>query len=129
MSESVRSRSSTSCWKVGLRDETACQQSLIMIYLRTHTTVLQQSVCLYYSTCEDILTVYLCFFCVCTHSSSVQAAGLSIRCPSFSSLNSSSTGMPGYGDPPRVKISQSSTPYDHLERGEASQIRGQRALK
>lgn len=47
------------------------------------------------------------------YSSCVQLAGLSILWPSFSSLNSSSTGIPGYGDPPRVKISHSSTPYDH----------------
>lgn len=33
MTESVWSKSSTSCWKVGLRDGTACQQSLIIVYL------------------------------------------------------------------------------------------------
>lgn len=48
------------------------------------------------------------------YSSLVQLLGLSIRCPSFSSLKSSSTGTPGYGEPPRVKISQRSTPKDHL---------------
>lgn len=37
-----------------------------------------------------------------------------MRCPSFSSLKSSSTGIPGYGEPPRVKISHISTPNDHL---------------
>lgn len=50
-----------------------------------------------------------------THSSSVQAEGFSMRWPSFSSLKSSSTGTPGYGDPPRVKISHSRTPKDHLQ--------------
>lgn len=45
-----------------------------------------------------------------TYSSWVQLAGLSIRCPSFSSLKSSSTGIPGYGEPPSVKISHNSTP-------------------
>lgn len=50
-----------------------------------------------------------------THSSWVHVEGRSIRWPSFSSLNSSSTGTPGYGEPPRVKISQSSTPKDHLD--------------
>ncbi len=38
-----------------------------------------------------------------------------MRCPSLSSLKSSSTGTPGYGDPPRVKISHSKTPNDHLQ--------------
>lgn len=33
MRESMRSKSSTSCWKVGLRNGTACQQSLIIMYL------------------------------------------------------------------------------------------------
>lgn len=37
-----------------------------------------------------------------------------MRWPSFSSLKSSSTGMPGYGEPPSVKISQSRTPKDQL---------------
>lgn len=50
-----------------------------------------------------------------SHSSWVHVEGRSMRWPSFSSLNSSSTGTPGYGEPPRVKISQSSTPKDHLE--------------
>lgn len=49
------------------------------------------------------------------YSSCVHVEGLSIRWPSFSSLNSSSTGTPGYGEPPRVKISQSSTPNDQLQ--------------
>lgn len=49
-----------------------------------------------------------------THSSWVQLDGRSMRCPSFSSLNSSSTGMPGYGEPPRVKISHIRIPKDHL---------------
>ena len=44
----------------------------------------------------------------------MQLAGLSMRWPSFSSLKSSSTGMPGYGEPPSVKISQSRTPKDQL---------------
>lgn len=39
MRESVRSKSSTSCWKVGLRDGTACQQSLIIRYLIKHKPV------------------------------------------------------------------------------------------
>lgn len=50
-----------------------------------------------------------------THNSLVQLAGLSMRWPSFSSLNSSSTGIPGYGEPPSVKISHIKTPNDHLE--------------
>lgn len=49
------------------------------------------------------------------HSSGGQFGGRSIRCPSRSSENSSSTGMPGYGEPPRVKISHSRIPNDHLE--------------
>lgn len=55
-----------------------------------------------------------------THRSWVQFAGLSIRWPSFKSLKSSSTGIPGYGDPPNVKISHSSTPKDQLETKERS---------
>lgn len=55
-----------------------------------------------------------------THRSWVQLAGLSIRWPSFKSLKSSSTGIPGYGDPPKVKISHSSTPKDQLETKERS---------
>lgn len=51
------------------------------------------------------------------HSSGGQLGGRSIRCPSRSSENSSSTGMPGYGEPPRVKISHSKIPNDHLEAG------------
>lgn len=50
-----------------------------------------------------------------THNSLVQLAGLSMRWPSFSSLKSSSTGIPGYGDPPSVKISHIKTPNDQLE--------------
>lgn len=50
-----------------------------------------------------------------THNSLVQLAGLSMRWPSFSSLNSSSTGIPGYGEPPSVKISHIKTPNDQLE--------------
>lgn len=49
-----------------------------------------------------------------TYSSCVQLEGLSIRCPSFRSLKSSSTGIPGYGEPPNVKISHIRTPNDHL---------------
>lgn len=49
------------------------------------------------------------------YSSWVHVEGMSIRWPSFSSLNSSSTGTPGYGEPPSVKISHSSTPKDHLQ--------------
>lgn len=62
------------------------------------------------------LNVGLCEGTACQHSrmimynSWVQLAGLSIRWPSFSSLKSSSTGIPGYGDPPRVKISHNNTP-------------------
>lgn len=48
----------------------------------------------------------------------VQLAGLSMRWPSFSSLNSSSTGIPGYGEPPSVKISHIKTPNDQLEETE-----------
>lgn len=53
-----------------------------------------------------------------THNSLVQLAGLSMRWPSFSSLNSSSTGIPGYGEPPSVKISHIKTPNDQLEETE-----------
>lgn len=49
-----------------------------------------------------------------TYRSLVQLAGLSMRWPSFRSLKSSSTGIPGYGEPPNVKISHMSTPNDHL---------------
>lgn len=49
-----------------------------------------------------------------SHSSLVQLPGLSMRCPSLSNLKSSSTGMPGYGEPPKVKISHISTPNDQL---------------
>lgn len=56
-----------------------------------------------------------------THRSCVQLAGLSMRWPSFSSLKSSSTGMPGYGEPPSVKISHSRTPKDQLWGGPARQ--------
>ena len=49
-----------------------------------------------------------------TYNSLVQLPGLSMRCPSLSNLKSSSTGMPGYGEPPRVKISHISTPNDQL---------------
>lgn len=45
----------------------------------------------------------------------VQAEGLSMRWPSRSNLKSSSTGTPGYGEPPRVKISHRRTPKDHLQ--------------
>lgn len=48
------------------------------------------------------------------YSSCVQFDGLSMRCPSFSSLKSSSTGIPGYGEPPSVNISHINTPNDHL---------------
>lgn len=39
MRESMRSKSSTSCWNVGLRDGTAFQQSLIIRYLIRHVKV------------------------------------------------------------------------------------------
>lgn len=48
----------------------------------------------------------------------MQLAGLSMRWPSFNSLKSSSTGMPGYGEPPSVKISQRRTPKDQLQGSE-----------
>lgn len=51
----------------------------------------------------------------CPYNSGGQFGGRSILCPSRSSENSSSTGMPGYGEPPRVKISHSRIPKDHLE--------------
>lgn len=49
-----------------------------------------------------------------TYSSCVQLEGLSMRWPSFNSLKSSSTGIPGYGEPPNVKISHIKTPKDQL---------------
>lgn len=42
-----------------------------------------------------------------------------MRCPSFSNLKSSSTGIPGYGEPPSVKISHIRTPNDHLSTDES----------
>lgn len=237
MRDRVRSKSSTSCWKVGLWDGTACQQSLIIRYLKEQKTVFRQetwrrgiqifylsysnatviskhspfvsprghqinlrgrqtingtgqkkrpettsvSDCrifiksFFYVVVSTNFTIYerrqhfndatsvlqiiyklplqniqfsellswrhfiifvkLCLWlvllyldllvnsanvlhfsvCVRTHRSCVQAEGFSMRCPSFSSLKSSSTGTPGYGDPPRVKISHSRTPNDHLQ--------------
>lgn len=56
------------------------------------------------------------------YSSLVQFAGLSILCPSLSSLKSSSTGIPGYGEPPRVKISHINTPKDQLQRRETTAL-------
>lgn len=58
-----------------------------------------------------------------TYSSCVQFEGLSMRCPSFSNLKSSSTGMPGYGEPPSVKISHMRTPNDHLRRDASESMR------
>lgn len=58
-----------------------------------------------------------------TYSSCVQLEGLSMRCPSFSNLKSSSTGMPGYGEPPSVKISHMRTPNDHLRRDASESMR------
>lgn len=52
-----------------------------------------------------------------SHSSGGQFGGRSIRWPSRSNENSSSTGIPGYGEPPRVKISHSRIPNDHLGAG------------
>lgn len=52
----------------------------------------------------------------------MQLAGLSMRWPSFNSLKSSSTGMPGYGDPPSVKISQRRTPKDQLQESEDKKL-------
>lgn len=57
------------------------------------------------------------------YSSCVQLEGLSMRCPSFSNLKSSSTGMPGYGEPPSVKISHMRTPNDHLRRDAGESMR------
>lgn len=102
----MRSMSSTSCLKVGLCEGAACQHSRMIMYLRArasghghaglgrgaHAKGRGQG----------------------PHRSCVQLAGLSMRWPSFSSLKSSSTGMPGYGEPPSVKISQRSTPKDQL---------------
>lgn len=58
-----------------------------------------------------------------SHSSLVQLPGLSMRCPSLSNLKSSSTGMPGYGEPPKVKISHISTPNDQLRGQKIIQMR------
>lgn len=45
-----------------------------------------------------------------------QQGGFSIRCPLRSSWNSFSTlGTDGYGVPPKVMISHSRMPYDHLQ--------------
>lgn len=64
---------------------------------------------------NDSSPTHLVHIHINSHSSWVHVEGRSMRWPSFSSLNSSSTGTPGYGEPPRVKISQSSTPKDHLD--------------
>lgn len=58
-----------------------------------------------------------------TYSSCVQLEGLSIRWPSFNSLKSSSTGIPGYGEPPNVKISHIRTPKDQLWRRNRKEVR------
>lgn len=102
--ESVRSRSSTSCLKVGLWDGTACQQSLIIIYLQEERQkIIRRSLTPSWHKLNHG-----------SYSSWVHVEGRSMRWPSFSSLKSSSTGTPGYGEPPRVKISHSNTPKDHL---------------
>lgn len=97
----ILSSPSTSCLKVGRCEGTACQHSLISMYLG-RGGVSRVSLC--------PLPTHLAG----THSSWVQLDGRSMRCPSFSSLNSSSTGMPGYGEPPSVKISHIRIPKDHL---------------
>ena len=51
----------------------------------------------------------------CTHQSIGQVSGFSIRYPDCSSLSKSLLGIVGYGVPPRVINSNSTTPYDHLE--------------
>lgn len=105
--ERVRSRSSTSCLKVGLWDGTACQQSLIIIYLQEEHS---------FKDHPKISTIVKSYHYndQGSYSSWVHVEGRSMRWPSFSSLKSSSTGTPGYGEPPRVKISHSNTPKDHL---------------
>lgn len=62
------------------------------------------------------------------YSSWVQLEGLSIRWPSFSSLKSSSTGIPGYGDPPNVKISHIKTPKDQLWKQESKNVSAPRRV-
>lgn len=108
--ESVRSRSSTSCLNVGLWDGTACQQSLIIIYLQEegHKIIIRSPAPSWQKSYH--------YYNHGSHSSWVHVEGRSMRWPSFSSLKSSSTGTPGYGEPPRVKISHSNTPKDHLTR-------------
>lgn len=154
----VRSRSSTSCLKVGLCEGTACQQSLIIIYLQRQRAGISINVnylCHYIliwtheplrnvfsarlhlfpwlelvrrvtpwsihypstleflsSTADRNCNIARCLYR--SYNSWVQVDGRSIRWPSFRSLKSSSTGTPGYGEPPRVKISHSKTPKDHL---------------
>ena len=106
---STRSRSSTSCLKVGLCEGAACQHSRMIMYLgdmQVGPALRPQRPAL--GTGLPLRSGGR------THRSCVQLAGLSMRWPSFSSLKSSSTGMPGYGEPPSVKISQSRTPKDHL---------------
>lgn len=110
--DKTRSRSSTSCLKVGLCDGTACQHSLMIMYLEEQTRHRYDPLIVqldrprrWWSGFNPERETKKS-----TYSSWVQLAGLSIRCPSFSSLNSSSTGIPGYGEPPRVKISHSNTP-------------------
>lgn len=104
---STRSRSSTSCLKVGLCEGAACQHSRMIMYLGD--TQVGPALCSPAPRPRGWPPPPQR-----THRSCVQLAGLSMRWPSFSSLKSSSTGMPGYGEPPSVKISQRRTPKDQL---------------
>lgn len=106
----TRSRSSTSCLKVGLCEGAACQHSRMIMYLGDT----QVGPALRSPAPRPRGWPPPPQRRERTHRSCVQLAGLSMRCPSFSSLKSSSTGMPGYGEPPSVKISQSRTPKDQL---------------
>lgn len=122
----MRSKSSTNCLKVGLWEGTACQHSRIIMYLwqvhpeslascPSHATPGHQSPHIPRALGGILLPHRLGIGISEAHRSWVQLAGLSMRCPSFNSLKSSSTGMPGYGEPPRVKISQRRTPKDQLQ--------------
>ena len=110
----MRSRSSTSCLKVGRCEGAACQHSRMIMYLGVGAALGEAPARATLPSPGQGPRLPLPCPGGGPHRSCVQLAGLSMRWPSFSSLKSSSTGMPGYGEPPRVKISQSRTPKDHL---------------
>lgn len=126
----MRSKSSTNCLKVGLCEGTACQHSLIIMYL-CQVQLWVPGLLPIPTSPQATSPLYIPRALIGilppqglgrgmskAHRSCVQLAGLSMRWPSFNSLKSSSTGMPGYGEPPSVKISQRRTPKDQLRGNE-----------